>query len=57
MFIRDLLMPSHLLLLLGLGLLLFGSTKLPQFGKGLGEGIREFKSSLKTLRDNPSDKI
>jgi len=32
MFSRD---PSHLLVLLGLFLLFFGSKKLPQFGKGL----------------------
>lgn len=50
MFIRDLLMPSHLLVILGLALLFFGSKKLPQFGKGLGEGLREFKSSVKSLR-------
>ncbi len=27
-------------------LLLFGGAKLPQFAKGLGEGIREFKKSV-----------
>jgi len=52
MFIRDLLMPSHLLVILGLFLLFFGSKKLPQFGKGLGEGLREFKSSIKSLGDD-----
>ena len=49
MFLRDLLIPSHLLLLLGLFLLFFGSKKLPEFGKGLGEGIRSFKSSVKEM--------
>jgi sec-independent protein translocase protein TatA len=28
-------------------LLLFGATKLPKLGKGLGEGIRNFKDGLK----------
>jgi sec-independent protein translocase protein TatA len=28
-------------------LLLFGATKLPAIGRGMGEGIREFKRSLK----------
>ena len=27
-------------------LVLFGSTKIPQFAKGIGEGIREFKKSV-----------
>jgi sec-independent protein translocase protein TatA len=27
-------------------LVLFGSTKIPQFAKGIGEGIREFKKSI-----------
>jgi sec-independent protein translocase protein TatA len=28
-------------------ILLFGVNKIPQLGKGIGEGIRNFKSSLK----------
>ena len=36
------------LLFLGMILmLLFGATKLPAIGRGMGEGIREFKKSLK----------
>ncbi len=46
MFLRDLLIPSHLLLLLGLFLLFYGGKKLPEFGKGLGNGIRSFKSAM-----------
>jgi sec-independent protein translocase protein TatA len=54
MFIRDLLLPSHLLVIFGLVLLFFGSKKLPQFGKGLGDGLREFRNSVKTIRgDRP----
>jgi sec-independent protein translocase protein TatA len=49
MFLRDLLMPSHLLVLLGLFLLFFGGKKLPEFGKGLGDGIRSFRSSVKSI--------
>ena len=49
MFIRDLLMPSHLLVILGLFLLFFGSKKLPQFGKGLGEGLRELRNAVKAI--------
>ncbi len=36
----------ELLLIFGILLLLFGARKLPEIGKGLGEGIRSFKSSL-----------
>jgi len=39
--------PLHLLLILGIALLLFGPSKLAGLGKGLGEGIRNFKSAMK----------
>jgi len=52
MFLRDLLIPSHLLVLVGLFLLFFGGKKLPEFGKGLGDGIRSFKSSMKEIGQN-----
>ena len=39
--------PMHLLVLLGIALLIFGPKKLPELGKGLGDGIRGFKSSLR----------
>jgi len=34
------------LIIAGVVVLLFGSTKVPQLFKGLGEGIREFKKSV-----------
>ena len=34
--------------------LLFGATKLPAIGRGLGEGIREFKKSIKGDEDDTS---
>ena len=37
---------GELLLIFGLLLLIFGAKRLPQMGKGLGEGIRNFKSSI-----------
>ena len=37
---------QDLLIVAGVIVLLFGSTKLPQLAKGLGEGIREFKKSV-----------
>jgi sec-independent protein translocase protein TatA len=44
---RDLLQPMHLVVILLVFIVLFGGKKLADVGKGLGEGIRNFKSSLK----------
>lgn len=38
--------PAHLLVILAVALLVFGPKKLPELGKGLGEGIRGFKKAL-----------
>ena len=37
----------ELLLIFGIIIVLFGATRLPQLGKGLGEGIAYFKRGLK----------
>ena len=37
----------ELLVILGVAVLLFGGKKIPEVAKGLGEGIRNFKTSLK----------
>ena len=39
--------PLHILLIIGIALLLFGPGKFADLGKGLGEGIRNFKSAMK----------
>jgi len=39
--------PMHLLVILGIALLVFGPKKLPELGKGLGQGISGFKSALR----------
>ena len=39
--------PMELLVLLAIALLIFGPSKLADLGKGLGEGIRNFKSAVK----------
>ena len=38
--------PTHLVLLLGIALLLFGAKRLPEIGRSLGSGMREFKDSV-----------
>ncbi len=36
----------ELLVILGIAVLVFGGKKIPELGKGLGEGIRNFKHAL-----------
>jgi sec-independent protein translocase protein TatA len=38
--------PMEIVLLLGLALLLFGAKRLPEIGRSLGSGMREFKESV-----------
>jgi sec-independent protein translocase protein TatA len=45
--LEGLFQPMHLLVIFGIALLVFGPKKLPELGKGIGEGIRGFKSAMK----------
>ena len=47
--IEDLLQPRHLLVILAIAIIFFGPQKLPALGKGLAEGIRNFKDSFKAV--------
>jgi len=44
--IEGLFQPMHLLIIAGIALLIFGPKKLPELGKGLGDGIRGFKAAM-----------
>jgi sec-independent protein translocase protein TatA len=46
--------PMHLLVIFGIALLVFGPRKLPELGKGIGEGIRGFKSAMKADEARPA---
>jgi len=48
--------PMHLLVILGIALLVFGPKKLPELGKGLGDGIRQFKKGLSDGDSKPETK-
>jgi len=48
--------PLHLLLIIAIALLLFGPSKFASLGKGLGEGIRNFKSAMKDGEEKKEDK-
>jgi sec-independent protein translocase protein TatA len=45
--------PMHLLVIFGLALLVFGPKKLPELGKGIGDGIRGFRSAMKEPESLP----
>jgi sec-independent protein translocase protein TatA len=47
--LEGLLQPMHWVVILAIALIFFGPKRLPELGKGLGEGIRGFKESLKAL--------
>ena len=47
----ELLTPTHLIVVLVVALLIFGPKKLPDLGKGLGEGLRGFKEAIKGTPD------
>lgn len=45
--------PMHLLVIFGIALLVFGPKKLPELGKGIGEGIRGFKAAIRAEEAQP----
>jgi sec-independent protein translocase protein TatA len=61
MMFEGLFQPMHLIIVLFIALLVFGPKKLPELGKGLGDGIRSFKSSMRekdheaTTRETPQE--
>lgn len=43
--------PTELIIILLIVILLFGAKKIPEIGKGLGKGIKDFKSAMKEGED------
>lgn len=52
--VEGLFQPMHLLVILFIALLVFGPKKLPELGKGLGDGIRSFKDSMRNKEESLS---
>ena len=46
--------PMHLLVIFAIALLVFGPKKLPELGKGIGEGIRALKDGMKEHSAGPA---
>jgi sec-independent protein translocase protein TatA len=47
--------PLEIIVILLLALIFFGARRLPELGKGLGQGIREFKKASKDIRSELED--
>jgi sec-independent protein translocase protein TatA len=52
--LEGLFQPMHLLVIFGIALLVFGPKKLPELGKGIGEGIRGFKAAMRPDEEKPA---
>ena len=53
---EGLLQPTHLFFILLIVLILFGPGKLPELGKGLGKGIKEFKDAIRGGMERPPER-
>jgi len=47
---------QELLIIFLIVLVIFGASKLPQLGRGLGEGIKNFRKGMRDGDDEPSEK-
>jgi sec-independent protein translocase protein TatA len=45
--------PTHLLVIFLIALIIFGPKKLPELGKGIGEGFRALRDSMKEKPESP----
>ncbi len=43
---------AELLIALGIALLVFGPSKLPEIGKSIGKGLREFKKATREVKES-----
>jgi sec-independent protein translocase protein TatA len=48
--------PTELILILLIVVIIFGARRLPELGKGIGEGIRNFKKSMSGKEKEPEEK-
>jgi len=48
--------PTELILILLIVIIIFGAKKLPDLGRSIGEGIKNFKKSVNEAKDSDKDK-
>lgn len=56
-FVDNILQPTHLLLILVVALLVLGPKRLPEAGRALGKGIRDFRGAISGEEQQPHDEI
>ncbi len=55
--VGDILQPTHLIFVLVIALLVLGPKRLPEVGRSLGRGLRDFKSALSGEEHEPPEEI
>jgi sec-independent protein translocase protein TatA len=56
--LTNILQPTHLLVVLVIALVILGPRRLPEAGRALGQGLKEFKSSISPSHDeDPQDQL
>ncbi len=53
--LTDILQPTHLLIVLVVALVVLGPKRLPEAGRALGQGLRDFRSSLHAPEEDDHD--
>ena len=56
-FVGDILQPTHLLFILVVALLVLGPKRLPEVGRSLGRGLRDFRSAINGEETQPQDQL
>ena len=51
--LTNILQPTHLIVVLVVALLILGPKRLPEAGRALGQGLKEFKGSITGAEDPP----
>ena len=51
--LTNILQPTHLIIVLAVALLILGPKRLPEAGRAVGQGLKEFKNSISTTDDDP----
>jgi sec-independent protein translocase protein TatA len=55
--LTDLLQPTHLIIVMAVALLVLGPKRLPDAGRALGQGLREFQDSITASHDHDADPV